>query len=136
MVLPDGVHEPRVLAVLLTILADRLREYNESGTCDLRLRMRVAVHHGLIHLNGATGYPGRHSILVTRLLNSQPVRDLLRDRPKINLAAIVSAEVYWDVVANRYEALRPELFQSVCVEDPVKGFPPTEAWIYSPEDVT
>jgi len=53
------------------------------------------------------------------------------------LAAIVSAEVYRDVVINRYEALRPELFQPVRVEDPAKGFSATEAWIYSPEeDVT
>ncbi|SRR6266516_4554551 len=61
VVLPDGVHEPRVLAVLLTVLADRLREYNESHTPDLQVRVRVAVHHGLIHLNGATGYPVLHS---------------------------------------------------------------------------
>ncbi len=135
-VLPEGVHEPRVIAVLLSSVAARLREYNQRHISELRVRLRVAVHHGLVQLDGATGCPGRHPVIVARLLDSGPVRDLLQSRPGINLAAIISDEVYQDVVLNRYEDLRPELFRAVYVNNPAKEFA-APAWLYSPEeDVT
>ena len=136
VILPEGVHEPRVIAVMLTALAARLREYNRSRVTDLRVRLRVAVHHGLVHLDGAAGACGPATVVVARLLNCQPVRDILRYRAGVNVAAVVSREVYEDVVANRYEGLRPELFQRVHVQDRDKGFA-AQAWVYAPEeDVT
>src|SRR5204863_7938619 len=42
------------------------------------LRVRIAIHHGLIHLDGPTGFPGPAAVVVARLLNSQPVRQVLR----------------------------------------------------------
>jgi hypothetical protein len=135
-VLPEGVHEPRVIGTLLDALAARLREYNRCRVPELRVRLRIAVHHGLIHLDGATGYPGRHAVAVARLLDSSALRNVLRERRGVNLAAIVSDEVFQDVVANRYEDLRPELFLAVQVDDPVKRFS-ARAWLYAPEeDVT
>ena len=136
IVLPDGVHEPRVIGAMLPAAAARLREYNRSRTADCRVRLRVAVHHGLIHLDGAQGFPGPSAVQVARLLDATPVRNILRQRPGTNLAAIVSREVFEDIVANRYADLRPELFQRVRVEDPGKLFV-AEAWVYAPEeDVT
>jgi hypothetical protein len=135
-VLPDGVHEPKVIAVLLTALAARLREYNRTRAVDYRVRVRVAIHHGLIHLDGAVGFPGPAPVVVARLLDSAPVRDILRRHPDANVAAIVSREVYEEVVVNRYEGLRPELFRRIEVCDAGKGFSDT-AWVYAPEvDVT
>jgi hypothetical protein len=136
VILPEGVHEPRVIAVMLPVLATWLRGYNRSRVADCRVRLRVAVHHGLVHLDGVTGAAGPATVVVARLLNSRPVRDVLRQRPDTNLAAIISREVFEDVVVNRYHGLRPELFQHVQVQDRVKGFA-AEAWIYAPEeDVT
>jgi hypothetical protein len=133
IVLPEGVHEPKVLGRMLPALAARLREYNRSY---VRVRLKIAVHQGPIHLNGATGYPGPGAVLVARLVDSDPVRRLLRERPQVNLAAIISPDVYRDVVLNRYEGLRPELFQHVVVDLPSKNLY-TEGWLYSPEeDVT
>lgn len=135
-VLPEGVHEPKIISVLLTALAARLREYNRGRTADYRVRVRVAVHHGLIHLDGALGFPGPAPVVAARLLNSEPVREVLRQRPDTNVAAIISREVYEEVVVNRYEGLRPELFRRVEVHDASKGFSGT-AWVYAPEaDVT
>jgi hypothetical protein len=133
VVLPEGVHEPRIIGPLLTALAGRLREYNRSRTDESRVRLRVAIHNGLIHLDGPTGYPGLGAVLVARLLNSQDLREVLRQRPNVNLVAIVSREVYADVVLNRYEGLRPELFCPVRVEEPGKNFA-ADAWIYAPEE--
>jgi len=133
VVLPEGVHEPRLIAVFLTELAQRLHGHRGTGP---RVRLKVAVHHGLIHLNGATGYPGEGPVVVARLLDSTPVRELLSQWPEISLAAIVSEQVYRDVVVNRYEGLRPELFRCVWVTDRRKDFS-AQAWLYAPEaDVT
>ncbi|TMM33917.1 MAG: hypothetical protein E6F99_22870 [Actinobacteria bacterium] len=89
-----------------------------------------------MHLDGAAGACGPATVVVARLLNCQPVRDILRYRAGVNVAAVVSREVYEDVVANRYEGLRPELFQRVHVQDRDKGFA-AQAWVYAPEeDVT
>ena len=132
-ILPDGVHEPKVIAVLLGALAARLREYNRTRTADFRVRVRVAIHHGLIHLDGATGFPGPAAVVVARLLASEPVRDVLRQRPDTNLAAIISGEVYEEIVVHRYEGLRPELFRQVDVCDRSKGFS-HRAWVHAPED--
>jgi hypothetical protein len=136
VILPEGVHEPRIITMLLTALAARLREYNRSRTTDCRVRIRTAIHHGLIHLDGAIGAPGPAAVTVARLVNSEPVREVLQRRPDTNLAAIISPEVYQDVVVNRYEGLRPELFQQVNACDTAQGLV-TRAWIYAPEeDVT
>jgi hypothetical protein len=131
-VLPDGVHEPRVLAVLLPRLAARLREYNRPRLPDMRIRLRVAVHHGLIHLGGPTGFPGRHSVALTRLLDAESVRALLRAEPDISLAAIIASDLYEDIVVGRYGGLRPEQFDRVRVNHPAKNFS-CEAWVYAPE---
>jgi hypothetical protein len=133
VVLPEGVHEPTIIGPLLTALAARLREYNRSRTPESRVRLRVAIHHGLIHLDGPTGFPGLSAVVVARLLNAGAVREVLRQRPNVNLVAIISQEVYADVVLNRYEGLRPELFQRVHVEDAGKDFA-ADAWIYAPEE--
>jgi hypothetical protein len=132
-ILPDGVHEPKVIAVLLAALAARLREYNRPRTPDFRVRLRVAIHHGLIHLDGPTGFPGPAAVVVARLLASAPVREVLRQRPDVNLAAIISGEVYEEIVVHRYEGLRPELFRQVDVGDQSTGCT-YRAWVHAPED--
>lgn len=132
VVLPEGVHEPRLLAVFLAEVARRLHRHNERHRGDPPVRLRVAVHHGLIHLNGATGYPGQSPVVLARLLDSAAVRELLSQRPEICLAAIISEQVYRDIVVNRYGGLRPELFRWAQVTDGRKDFS-AEAWLYAPE---
>jgi hypothetical protein len=117
--------------VLLPRLAARLGEYNRPRLPDLRVRLRVAVHHGLVHLDGPTGFPGRPSVLLARLLAAEPVRALLRTEPTISVAAIVSTDLYDDIVVDRYEGLRPDQFQRVRVNHPAKDFS-CYAWLHAP----
>jgi DNA-binding CsgD family transcriptional regulator/tetratricopeptide (TPR) repeat protein len=131
-VLPDGVHEPRLIGVMLPLLAKHLAGYNRSRPPEQRVRVRVAVHRGYIRLDGAMGFAGPPPVHVRRLLDSDPVRDLLRRRPTVNVAVIVSDEIYQEIVVNGYEGLREELFREVQVTHPDKEYSAT-AWVYSPE---
>jgi len=131
LVLPDGVHEPRVIATLLPSLAAQLDEDNRRRGPGRRIRLRAAVHHGLIRLDGPIGFPGRPLVVLARLLDCDAVRAVLREHPAASLAAIVSAEVYEEVVADGYGGLRPELFRPVVAEVPGKEFT-GRAWVFAP----
>jgi class 3 adenylate cyclase len=132
IVCPADVFEARVLAGLVPALAARLREYNRSRLPEFRVRLRMAIHYGLVHLDGPTGYPGAGPVVAARLVSADPLRAALAARPETNLAVAVSATVYQDVVANRYEGLRPEQFRPVPILDPAKNFA-ADAWIHTPE---
>jgi hypothetical protein len=134
--LPSSVPEPVVLGRLLPELDRLLREHNRSLLPEAKVRLRVAVHQGLVHLDGPTGWPGNAVIEVCRLLDAQQLRRALREFPRAAVAVIVSEGIFRDVVAEHYEGLRPERFREVDVSIPDKNFR-ASAWIYVvDEDVT
>jgi hypothetical protein len=132
IVLPDGVVEVSVVAVLLPALAGLLRGYNTARQTGHRLRLRVAVHQGLIHLDGPAGFPGPAADLVSRLVHADPVRAVLHKVPALNLVVVVSTDIYRDVVVNRYGGVRPELFRRIEVQDRQRHFR-ADGWIHAPE---
>jgi class 3 adenylate cyclase len=113
----------RLLQEELAEEAPRLRTIS-SG---LRLRLRVALHSGRVGEDGiSTAMNDVH-----RLLDSEPVRDALRDSdPDVTLcAAIVSAEAFETWVRGGHTRLRPSEFTEVRAT--VKGFD-RPAWLYVP----
>jgi hypothetical protein len=75
-----------------------------------RLRLRLAMHYGTLAL-GPLGYAGQAPIVVSRLLDSRPLRQSLRDHPDRDLALAVSGGLYDDVIATGFCALDPQCFQ-------------------------
>lgn len=132
-ILPDGMVEPRVMGIFLPALAARLDGYNRTRLPEYRVRLRVAVHFGLVHLDGANGFPGPAPVVAARLLDARAVRLVLQRLSTVNVAAIVSPAIYQDIVVNRYGGTRPERFRMVHVVDTVKEFS-MDAWVYAPED--
>ncbi|MFG2041459.1 hypothetical protein [Dactylosporangium sp. NPDC048998] len=130
-VLPAGTSEPRVVARLAATLDTLLRERNRDLAAELRLRLRVAVHVGLVHVDGANGFPGSAAVTVCRLVDAAPLKLALAAFPAAGTALIVSEQVYDDVVAQRYEDLRPEGYTRIRVELPDKDFD-AAAWITVP----
>ncbi|MER7003598.1 hypothetical protein ABT297_11220 [Dactylosporangium sp. NPDC000555] len=130
-VLPAGTSEPRVVARLATTLDALLRERNRDLAAELRLRLRVAVHVGLVHVDGANGFPGSAAVTVCRIVDAAPLKRALAAFPAAGAALIVSEQVYDDVVAQRYEDLRPEGYTRIRVELPDKDFAAV-AWITVP----
>ncbi|MFF5262190.1 hypothetical protein ACFY4C_24910 [Actinomadura viridis] len=100
----DGVMvvvPPRIdPALLITSVAQRLRaevrRHNEFSSAAVRMRLRVAVHTGDVHWDGA-GLVGTAVNHAFRILDAEPFKELLR-ASGADLALIVSQRVYDDVV--------------------------------------
>ncbi len=129
-ILPPGTSE-RVIVTRLAPVVDRLlREHNQGLRSEAKVRLRLAVHQGLVHLDGANGFPSEAIVHVSRLVDSPILKAALRRFPGANVALVVSDSLYQDVVRH-YQDLRPEQFARVSADLPEKNFRAT-AWIYVP----
>jgi hypothetical protein len=132
-VLPPGTAESTVISDFVPALEKLLREHNRTLIPEHRTKIRVALHTGLVHLDGANGIPGRGAIHVSRLVDAKPLKEALVRYPDAAVGLIVSDSIYHECVSERYEGIRPELFHKVQVD--VKEFSEI-AWIYLPgEDI-
>ncbi|WP_229688325.1 hypothetical protein [Micromonospora yangpuensis] len=121
-ILPRDVPESRVIGRFVPEVNRRLRAYNESRIQAARVRLRLAVHQGLVHLDGANGFPGHAVVFVSRLCDAGPVRRALAAFPDAGVALVVSTDIYRDVVSEYPEEMRPERFRRVRISRPDKGF--------------
>ncbi|GLZ12595.1 hypothetical protein Acsp04_28300 [Actinomadura sp. NBRC 104425] len=112
-VLPDSEPEPRVVDGYVRQLAAALRRHNRGVSGDVRVRLRLAIHHGTA-VRGAESYDGRGVVEVTRLCDSAPLRTALRESGS-DLAVILSGRVFHDVVGGEYTLWRPSDFRKVRV---------------------
>jgi hypothetical protein len=128
-ILPPATNERAVLG-LVSVLDRLLHEHNHGLAPEARVRLRIAVHQGLVHLDGANGFPGRTIVEVSRLVDSPQLKDALRAFPGANAALIVSESIYREVV-EQYEDIRPEHFARVTAIIADKDFC-APAWIYVP----
>src|SRR5690242_18680332 len=56
-ILPADTSELTVVADFVPALDRSLRAHNRSLLPEAKVRLRVAIHQGLVHLTGANGYP-------------------------------------------------------------------------------
>lgn len=129
-VLPSGIDESVVIPGLVAGLSFALRDANADLTARAQLRLRVALHRGLLG-QAANGWVGNAAIAVHRLLDSAPLRVALRTRQQAEFALLVSDVLYRDVIAHGYQGLAPGLFQATGVDVPAKRFN-EQAWLYLP----
>ncbi|MEJ3746283.1 hypothetical protein WEI85_23705 [Actinomycetes bacterium KLBMP 9797] len=129
-ILPPGTSERVVVSRLAPIVDRLLREHNQGLASEAKVRLRIAVHQGLVHLDGANGFPSEAIVHVCRLVDSPQLKAMLRRFPGANVALIISDSLYHDVVRH-YQDLRPEQFACVSARLPEKNFNAT-AWIYVP----
>jgi hypothetical protein len=132
-VLPAGVSEPTVVSRLVPAIDRILRQHNRSLIPGAKVRLRVALHQGLVHLDSANGFAGEAVVTVCRLLDAPPLKRALAAFTGAATAVIASEEVFRDVVNQQYDGLRPERFRKVEVSLPAKDFRQT-AWIYVPDE--
>jgi len=134
-ILPEDIDELTVVTTLPPVIDRLLRDYNRGLAPEARVRLRIALHEGLVHLDGANGFPGEAVVTVCRLVESAALKRALQLLPAANVALIVSDRIYRDIIRH-YHDLRPERFQQVDAQVAGKNFS-EPAWIYLPdEDVT
>ncbi|MGC4773091.1 hypothetical protein ACLQ25_29485 [Micromonospora sp. DT44] len=121
-IVPREVSESRVIGKFIPELNRRLRSHNGSLLPAARIRLRVAVHQGLVHLDGANGFPGNAVVYVCRLCDADPVKKALAAFPDAGVALVVSTEIFRDVVTEYPEEMRPERFVRIEVAHPDKEF--------------
>ncbi|GII80619.1 hypothetical protein Sru01_56010 [Sphaerisporangium rufum] len=131
LLLPAGVSEARVIAGLIGELRIALHQHNRHlGTgAPVRLRLRLAFHQGPTQV-GDNGFVGRAVNTVCRLRDSDELRGALTHHPDADLAVIVSAQLFEDVIEHEHRDLRRHLFQRVLVHAKDIEMP---AWISVPD---
>ena len=87
-----------------------LDRHNHGRIADARLRLRVAIHHGVAYRSD-NGYAGPAPVVVSRILASRELHDALEQAPDADLAVALSDGVYSDLVLNRLTTLRPGIFR-------------------------
>lgn len=121
-ILPTDVREPLLIGRFVPELNRMLRDHNSSRLPVGRIRLRVSIHQGLVHLDGANGFPGNAVIEVCRLCEAKPLKQALARFPDAGVGLIVSSDIYRDVITEYPEELRPDRFRRVEVRHPDKEF--------------
>lgn len=134
-IVPPDVPESLVVGELVSALDRLLARENRHRGADAGTRLRIAIHEGLVHLDGDNGFPGEAVVTVCRLVDAPELKATLKRYATANVALIVSHQIYRSVVVP-YGKPRPDRFRRVEVRIPEKDFE-DEAWIFIPdEDVT
>ncbi len=122
-----GVSKARLIDDLVRELVTALRLFNRNRLPHARMRLRVALHAGEVHLDG-TGFGGESVVAVMRLIEADALRDALKTAPD-DLAVIVSGQLHRDVVLQRYRGIDPDEYREVQVSRKQFSQP---AWIRVP----
>jgi hypothetical protein len=130
-VLPADTDLVAVVGVLVPELNARLAVRNEDRVPEMRIRLRVAVHIDALTPSTGGHLAGNALVVVSRLLDSQPVRDALDGAPGSELALIVSTPVYEKVVLSGLAGLVAGDFVAADADIPGKGFRHA-AWVHVP----
>jgi hypothetical protein len=111
--LPVTVELHRALPRLIRAWEERLAFDNQRFRDRLRLRMATVV--GPVGL-AALGFSGYTVVEVNRLLDSQVLRQALRDHPDADLAVLVSDQLYQYVIGEGYPGLDASRFERHLIE--------------------
>jgi hypothetical protein len=118
-VMQEDVDDAKVLSDFLTHLNALLGEDNAPLRREFRLRLRVALVHG-ISIDGPNGKPGQAPISAGRLIDAPVVKAALADSEEANMVVVIDDRLFEDVVRQRLRGLRPEAWVRVRVK--VKTF--------------
>lgn len=109
-VLPPDVDGLTLVADFPRCLANALSEVNRSADRGSRLRVRLAIHHGAVFPGGPFGPVGTAPVIVSRLVDAQVLRQALSQHDDVDVALMVSATVYEEVISSQFHNLNPEMF--------------------------
>lgn len=123
-----GIDEPRMIVTFLDALRIGLADSNRRLASDQRMRLRVALHEGVVHTS-PHGYVGDAITEGKRLCDAAPVRQALTDNAAADLVVVAADWLYQDVLRHGYHGMPRDAFVRHPVR--VKLFS-GHAWIYVP----
>jgi hypothetical protein len=127
LVVPAAVTPRAMLDPFIPNLAAALREHRKLAAVASRIRLRVAVHTGLLH-HDSGAWAGEPMVHCTRLLDAALVRRTAQLNPDADLTVVVSQTVYDSVVRHGYG-----LDAAACHEVPISEKETrTRAWLHLP----
>ncbi|MFF7791913.1 hypothetical protein [Streptomyces sp. NPDC007991] len=121
-----AVPVPALIKTLLTETPALLHNKNRLLATSARMRLRIVLSSGYVAVDELDGWVGSDLNHAVRLLNSDPLRDALKQR-EADCVLCVSEGVYQGVVRHGPLGVRPEEFHRVTVETK-EG--PTVAWVH------
>ena len=121
-VMPADVDLMAVIGRFVPALHSLLAVRNEDCVPEMRIRLRVAVHIDTLTISMGTVAAGPAHVVLSRLLDSDAVRDALAQAERSELALIVSTPVYEKVVLSGLAGVSPEQYAAVQVDLAAKGF--------------
>lgn len=104
-----------------------LNRYNHDLLPDTWLRLRLAIHYGVV-IPSANGYTGGAPTYVSRMVDSRPIRAAL-DVSGAPLAVLIAGQLFDETIAQRHTALDPAKFRRVTVRNKELT---ADAWLYVP----
>jgi hypothetical protein len=107
-------------------LATGLRAHREAG----RLRLRVAVHSGVLYAEPGGAYTGVPLTECARLLEADAGRDLLAGHPEADLVLLLTDPFYRDVVGSGTSSGRGASFNSGAFRPILVDGSDRKAWAY------
>lgn len=126
-VLPGDQDERLVVDAFVRHLDAQLTAFNEDRLPDARLRLRIAMHHG-VAVDAPNGYSGPAPVHVSRLLDSAALREALEESGA-NLVLALSESFYEELVLSRLTSLRQEDFRPLEIDEAkFQG----RAWVHVP----
>ncbi|WP_236656422.1 hypothetical protein [Streptacidiphilus jiangxiensis] len=129
--IPQDENEPRYVDDLVRHMVSELRIYNEERRDIHRMRLRVALHHGPVEL-ADNGFAGGAVVAVCRLLAADPLYEALRTLPDIDLALLLSDDLFQATVGAGHTTYEPTMFRRVSVRKKEFTAP---AWLWTPRTV-
>lgn len=98
----DNVPKTALLSRFIPALTALLIQYNRSVTDPvLAMRLRIVVHAGEVHQD-RNGFYGEDLDIAFRLLDSAPVKKILKDTRRSPLVLVVSEEIFTGIVRHGY----------------------------------
>ncbi|WP_306214137.1 hypothetical protein [Actinoplanes sp. RD1] len=128
LLLPADIAPRAALDPFLGRLGVELRNHRRASSELNRLRLRVAVHHGLLTREQGGSFSGTPMQVCARLLDSQAGRDLLAGAPAADFVLLVT-DHFFGMVVRGGATLAPEEFRRIRVEVKETDAP---AWAYLP----
>jgi hypothetical protein len=114
--LPPEQSESVLIDDFVRELDAALHRHNRVRLPEARLRLRVAIHFGVV-FPAASGYAGPAAVVVSRLLASRPLKQALESAPDTDLVVGLSDGVYQDTVLGRLTKTLPEAFDQHRIDD-------------------